>query len=543
MSKDLTKNKSWCPVPWVTYSINSLGHYRLCVQANSYKRRNNRWKQEGSMGKFTRGTLWESNDPDKEDNVPLDCRTTDLDEIRNNDFLKEVRSYMLRGERHPICKRCNDEDDNGIKSRRMADREVHRNNGFTVDDAFETTAEDGTINDIAEVPLFAADIRLGNLCNQQCRMCYPGESSAWYQEWYDMFQYRHIVYTGAKSVWEPKFTGPGNTKMTIGLDNNQKAIITKHQVLDGEDIAQSNVILDVKSDPYLWTDSKVLFEKLSDKSPKIKHIHMSGGEPLMITQHYEFLQGYVDNGKAKDIILNYNTNLSNIPERALELWEHFKKIELRTSIDAPGKVNEYIRYPSNWDIVLRNLRLLTNIKESGKINLSLEMITTVQIYNVFYLRELVDEIRSHKDIKMDDMILHMLHDPRYFNIASLPTNVKDIIAEKIEKIGKETGIWKKQGQGVINHMYRDNTPDALDQFFVETRLMDRYRSQKLEEALPGLYSLLKEYDPLQTAAEKISGTLDMLEDAYIVNVQTQDVEASNQLEYTQIQILRKKSES
>jgi hypothetical protein len=73
--------------------------------------------------------------------------------------------------------------------------------------------------------------------------------------------------------------------------------------------------------------------------------------------------------------------------------------------------------------------------------------------------------------------------------------------------------------------------------------MDRYRSQKLEEALPGLYSLLKEYDPLQTAAEKISGTLDMLEDAYIVNVQTQDVEISNQLEYTQIQILRKKSES
>ena len=68
MSKDLNKNKSWCPIPWVTYSINSLGHYRLCVQANSYKPRNDRWKRNDNMGKFTRGTLWESNDPDKEDN-------------------------------------------------------------------------------------------------------------------------------------------------------------------------------------------------------------------------------------------------------------------------------------------------------------------------------------------------------------------------------------------------------------------------------------------------------------------------------------------
>ena len=543
MSKDLTKNKSWCPVPWVTYSINSLGHYRLCVQANSYKRRNDRWKQNESMGKFTRGTLWESNDPKLADNAPLNCLTTNLDEVRNNDFLKDVREHMLRGERHPICTRCNDEDDNGIKSRRMTDRKTCEHWNFTIDDAFETTAEDGTINDIKKVPILGADIRLGNLCNQQCRMCYPGESSAWYQEWYDMFQYRHIVYTGSKSDFEPKFTGPGNTKMTIGLDKNKKAIITKHQVLDAEDIPHSNNILAIKNDPYIWIHFKILFEQLSARSPNIRHIHMSGGEPLMITQHYEFLQGYVDSGQSKDIILNYNTNLSNVPERALELWKQFKKVELRTSIDAAGSINEYIRYPSNWDIVLRNLRLLTDAKQSGRINLSLETITTVQIYNVFYLRELLDELRSHKDIKLDDMILHILHDPRYFNITSLPRNVKDVVAKKIEKLSEETGIWRKQGQGVINHMYREDTTDALDQFFVETRLMDRYRSQKFENELPELYSLLEKYDPLQTAAEKITGTLDILKDAYVVNMQTQDVEDTNQLEYVQIQILRKKNES
>ena len=36
---------------------------------------------------------------------------------------------------------------------------------------------------------------------------------------------------------------------------------------------------------------------------------------------------------------------------------------MRVSIDAVGKRNEYIRYPSNWEIILRNLRLLTDIKK------------------------------------------------------------------------------------------------------------------------------------------------------------------------------------
>ena len=148
MSDDLKNNNSWCPIPWVTYSINSLGHFRLCVQANSYKPRNDRWKRNVNMGKFTRGTLWESNDPTTENNQPLNCITTNLCDLRNNVFLKEIRAAMLAGERHPVCKRCNQEDDNGILSRRMSHRDLHAQDGFTYDDAIKYTDVDGTILDI-----------------------------------------------------------------------------------------------------------------------------------------------------------------------------------------------------------------------------------------------------------------------------------------------------------------------------------------------------------------------------------------------------------
>jgi pyruvate-formate lyase-activating enzyme len=541
---DLEKNKSWCPIPWVTYSINSLGQYRLCVQANSYKAHNDRWRSQQGLGKFTRGTLWESDDPNAKDNKPLNCSTTGLVEMRNNPFLKEVRAYMLRGERHPYCKRCNNEDDSKILSRRMTDRENFANQGFTINEAVRYTTNDGSITDTNKIPLLAADIRLGNLCNQKCRMCYPGESTAWYQEWLDTYQLRHALYmrqdfTTREEDGPPSFTGPGNTRIRLGLTND-KASIIEHELWDHEDLDRGKLLEKVKEDPYVWTDSRALFERLHVDSPDIHHVHMSGGEPLMITSHYEFLQGYVDNGKAKDITLNYNTNLSNIPQRALELWKHFGSVQVRPSIDGVGRVNEYIRYPSNWEIVLRNLRLLTKAKKSKKVNLSIHTITTVQIYNIFYLEELAKALTNVNDIEIYDMSLHMLHDPRYFNIKSLPSNVKDLAAEKLLKIPSKVGIWEKQIQGIINHMYSEDFTSTLDQFFIETRIMDKYRKQNFKEALPELHKILKGYDPTYNTIRKVKQSMGLIKDASIISIIQEDIPETSDLQYTQIQLIHKK---
>ena len=561
---DLEKNKSWCPVPWVTYSINSLGQYRLCVQATSYKPEKNQWQFEENTLKFTRGTLWESKDPNKEDNKPLNCATTNLTKMRNNAFLKEVRAYMLRGEQHPYCTRCNEEDASKVQSRRMKDRKNFAYDGFTINDAAKYTSADGTIIDTTKIPLLAADIRLSNLCNQKCRMCYPGESTSWYQEWFDTHRVRHALYVGQDSalinsdhekrlrgviffikedfpienIPLPSFNGPGNTKIRLGLTDD-KASVIEHELWDHEDLAQGKLLKTEKGDPYAWTDSRALFERLHADSPDIEHIHMSGGEPLMITSHYEFLQGYVDNGKAKDITLNYNTNISNIPQRALELWKHFGLVQLHPSIDGVGKVNEYIRHPSNWEIVLRNLRLLTEANKSKKINLSIKTITTVQVYNILYLDELAKAIVNFEDIEIHDATLHMLHDPRYFNIRSLPSGVKDLAAERLSMIPLNVGIWEKQIQGVINYMYKEDTSETFGQFFIETQIMDQYRKQSFKTALPELHNVLKDHCIEYNEIVRLKKALGLKQKESIIKVDQRGVRDAADLQYTQIQVIHK----
>ena len=80
-----------------------------------------------------------------------------------------------------------------------------------------------------------------------------------------------------------------------------------------------------------------------------------GGEPLLIHQHYDFLNELVERGRAPFVTLEYNTNLSIVPEKALKLWEHFKKVKLGVSLDGVGPINDYIRHPSKWSVMERNL--------------------------------------------------------------------------------------------------------------------------------------------------------------------------------------------
>ena len=54
--------------------------------------------------------------------------------------------------------------------------------------------------------------------------------------------------------------------------------------------------------------------------------------------------------KLKYVII---VNGVELPDRLLELWTHFQKVRFHYSIDSIGAMNDYIRYPSEWDHQLK----------------------------------------------------------------------------------------------------------------------------------------------------------------------------------------------
>ena len=95
------------------------------------------------------------------------------------------------------------------------------------------------------------------------------------------------------------------------------------------------------------------FWKTIDLS-NIQFIHFNGGEPLLSKEHVKLLQAIEHKNQ---VHLNYNTNGTILPnEELLNLWGHFKLVQLDFSIDDIGERFEYQRFPAKWVQVTDNLQ-------------------------------------------------------------------------------------------------------------------------------------------------------------------------------------------
>lgn len=148
----LTKNESFCMMPWVHLHAFPDGRAYPCCMSDY-------WHPVGDLRKHTMREVW------------------------NQDPLKEMRRKMLNGEKCKECSKCYEREDNDFFSMRY---ESNRTYGHNIPDV-DLTHEDGTH---PEFHIRYWDVRFSNLCNMKCRSCGPIFSSQWYND--------HVKLTGKK---------------------------------------------------------------------------------------------------------------------------------------------------------------------------------------------------------------------------------------------------------------------------------------------------------------------------------------------------------
>jgi len=297
--------------------------------------------------------------------VYLNLNKNSVVEIMNSDYYRQVRNQMLTGEKPQACMRCYREEENGVRSKRIEENEKL---GFTEDMARAITQADGTI----PVNFKFVELRLGNLCNVKCRTCNPASSTSWAPEYKKLQQ-------------ELKF------------------------------VTQYNVKIDAS-----WTESEEFWEDLLEHSKEVELLYINGGEPTLVEKHWHYLQRLIDAGLNKQITLWYNINMTNLPDKLLEIWKQFKAVEVSCSIDDLGERNEYIRTGTKWDTVISNLDKLQSLPW-----IKTSVCQTVSIYNIATIHDF------HAYMKMRGLHVHhnFVYDPVFLSAANLPANEKmDIIS-------------------------------------------------------------------------------------------------------------------
>jgi organic radical activating enzyme len=303
-------------------------------------------------------------------------------DLMNSNYMKQIRKKMLSGEWPSICKRCEiSESMNGV-SRRNVEISGYKS---SINRMLINTQEDGSIS----YPITSADYRLGNLCNLQCRMCNPRSTKLWIGEWNEIKPERERF--------------PQNI-----MDSYKK---------------------------YNWIDSEELVKDFEEKAPYLEHIHFAGGEPLIVPQMSRILEKCIQSGNSKNITVTYNTNLTVLPKRIINLWKNFKGIKILASIDAIGDLNHYIRFPSEWEEIDKNLKSIDKHYEEYNI-IECMLSTTVQALNVCSL-ETIYEYLSQFEFVVKAPNLVNLHFPKYLATTSLPQSLKRIAMLNMINIKKK----------------------------------------------------------------------------------------------------------
>jgi glutamate-1-semialdehyde 2,1-aminomutase len=218
----------------------------------------------------------------------------------------------------------------------------------------------------------------------------------------------------------------------------------------------------------------------------IRYIEFTGGEPFMIDQHFDMLQGIVDRGIAHQVEIHYNTNGTIFPERGEQVWRHFKTVEIAFSIDDVGDRFEYQRSNAQWPEVCANLDRFRDLKEIYS-NIALQICTTTNIFNVRYLDQVANWLYLNKE-SFNFVYWNMMHDAWYFSIATLPESVKLAVAEHL-RTADIPQLYRGEIDNIIDFMMRGASTDG-NMARMKIRDLDRKRNQNLADVAPEFAELL-----------------------------------------------------
>jgi hypothetical protein len=263
-----------------------------------------------------------------------------LEEHWNSDHMRSVRRRMMAGETLPECEVCND---------KLLNTDVYRsyfNHLFS--DKYDKAVEQTDTTGYTTMLPVSWDYRFNNLCNFKCRMCGDMLSSAWESE---QRQHNMINWLDPKNNWmKPEIKTQIEEFQTTQIEAEFAAAVESHRV---------------------------------------EEVYWVGGEPLMYEQHWRYMQRIIELGDGKNVYARYNTNLSRVLYRGIDLYNDIlsglRDWQICASLDGTGRIGEYIRtgldYTAWLDNFKRGVALATNRRQM-RIDFTLTLPGMFEVENI-----------------------------------------------------------------------------------------------------------------------------------------------------------------
>jgi sulfatase maturation enzyme AslB (radical SAM superfamily) len=227
------------------------------------------------------------------------------------------------------------------------------------------------------------------------------------------------------------------------------------------------------------------WQELLEISKGLDSLYLTGGEPMIMKRYHDLLDHLIENDRHHDIILRIFTNCSVFNPIFIEKLVKFKRLQIKMSIDAVGKVAEYQRYGTDWKTVY------ANIFKFAELPIQLGIHSAITAYTVLDMSALADlflEIKDYKNRKAELMVFNarVVRVPVALDCASLNPTLRVRAVREIDK-----AIEKLSPHRLFNNYVNElnATKNQLikrkecnfESFVSMTKALDRARNESFEE--------------------------------------------------------------
>ena len=375
----------FCVVPFVQLNTRGKGDARVCCSIDGL-----------NYGIPKHLTLDEINPEtyNGKDTEVFNLQNDDISDLWNSDFMRDFRRKMLAGEYIPNCEFCYRMENSGLSSKRLGKNKIflERTLPFLQDYA-------NANGHVDKMPQWW-EIRLSTKCNLSCIMCAPSLSTMMYKEY---------------AKWRKDGTGSKYTNGALAIAEDS-----------GEEFLSK---------------SEFFRDQVTSNLQHVLYMEFRGGEVFADKESIDFIEAVSHTEYAAGITLDISTNATLINQRVVDILNRFKGGKLRLSIDAYKEADEWIRYPTDWNAVIKSMEIMHGLHKGWKFLTQ----TTVQFLNCLTLDELIVFFNDYIMQQQDERFFLGFTSVRgkdWLRHEMVPNSIREPAVQRIRELKQTLPIFK-----------------------------------------------------------------------------------------------------
>jgi sulfatase maturation enzyme AslB (radical SAM superfamily) len=240
-----------------------------------------------------------------------------------------------------------------------------------------------------------------------------------------------------------------------------------------------------------------LIDDLANISGDLQHLTIQGGEPTIMKEYEYYFSLLKEKGIINNIDLQMITNATNINKRFYDLLTEFKSVRLSISIDAYGLANDYIRWPSKFKQIEKNLIEISNLPNNVQIELlnSLNVLSMFNYYKFLKWCKKIEVIFEEKK-KIFRIVPMKVQIPKKYSPFLAPLSLKEKFTNDVKIFMKESNLthnsnWRTEMMLLVKQINTSlNDDKSMDLLKDTIKDLDLQRNKKITNYIPDIYDYI-----------------------------------------------------